>query len=459
MYLSFDEKLNILKEYLSEHRIPKTKVVYKGLNITKWINELKIIYQNGEEENNIYRYKGNFLSVIQINKIKELGISLDDFVDFNINAKILSDYFKEYKCFPKERTFYKNVYIGRWARIISDILSLGEKSKNGSIKYDNRVLSKKELEILDSIEFEKYISNYNTSWEEEYNVLKDYVLKNGKLPEGRAIHKDKFVGRFLCRQRTIFFNGKRQEDGSIIYENSKLTKHQVDLLNSINAFTKKDNSDLWDKNFSLLSEYKEKYKEFPKANTNFNNFNIGSWQSTQRNIFNNGEKQKDGSIVCNGSILTKEQIDKLNSIGFIWKTPSFDERWEINFNLLKEYLKEHNCYPKGYEVYHGVNIGGWVSTQRGIFNNGYLQEDGSIRYNSNLLKDYQIKKLNDINFSWIGNNIKYYKKEVLDEHELNCKLRYLKLKVDKLLSLNIKFSSKKDVDAVNDLFLKMVYKK
>ena len=154
----------------------------------------------------------------------------------------------------------------------------------------------------------------------------------------------------------------------------------------------------WDKKFDLLKQYlNENDFRYPKGYEYYNGFNIGSWVMRLRIIRNNGIVQDDGSILYNGSILRKDQINKLESINFIWK--SNNDPWEDRFNLLKEYLKEHNNeYPKIYENYKGFDIGGWIERQRVIINNGKLRDDESLEYNGGILTQERIKKLDSINF-------------------------------------------------------------
>ena len=76
---------------------------------------------------------------------------------------------------------------------------------------------------------------------------------------------------------------------------------------------------------------------------------LGHWIKTQRARFNKGE-------------LSKERIELLNNIGFVWNV--LEKEWEDNFNKLKIYNeKNSNQIPN---INHPV-LGKWVRTQR-VFN-------------------------------------------------------------------------------------------
>lgn len=66
----------------------------------------------------------------------------------------------------------------------------------------------------------------------------------------------------------------------------------------------------WEKNFKKL---KEDY-----CNTQKIGKNLQSWINTQRNIFINGIVDEYGTISYNGNNLKKEQLQKLNELGFKW---------------------------------------------------------------------------------------------------------------------------------------------
>ena len=51
------------------------------------------------------------------------------------------------------------------------------------------------------------------------------------------------------------------------------------------------------------------------------------------------------------------------------KCLSYDEMWEMKYNLLVEYVNKHNKMPVSTERYKNLNIGGWVAKQKEKINN------------------------------------------------------------------------------------------
>lgn len=51
---------------------------------------------------------------------------------------------------------------------------------------------------------------------------------------------------------------------------------------------------------------------------------------------------------------------------------TFEDSWEIVYEVLKEYLTENGCFPNYDEEYHGYKLGMWCSNQRVLRNAGTL---------------------------------------------------------------------------------------
>ena len=282
------------------------------------------------------------------------------------------------------------------------------------------------------------MSENEYKWQCNFELLKEYLKEhNGEYPKREEIYKGENLGAWINNQRTIYNNGEKQEDGSIRYNRHILTKEQIKKLNKIN-FIWNYYEYMWNKNYELLKEYLKEYNgNYPKPNDVYKEENLGAWISIQRAIYNNGEKQEDGSIMYNGNILTQEQVKKLNEINFIWDY--YESNWNQNYELLKEYLKKHNGnYPKAKEVYQGENLGFWINNQRAVYNNGEKQKDGPIIYSGNILTKEQIKKLNNIGFIWVFNKARFRKRKIETKGQLEGARRYLLSTIEKLEKEGIK---------------------
>ena len=168
-------------------------------------------------------------------------------------------------------------------------------------------------------------------------------------------------------------------------------------------------SNAWLKNFQLLKEYLDKHNgRYPKSYEVYKGVNLGSWLNGQKIIYNHGVIVENVGKKYYKQRLSFEQIALLNSINFNWETKNYKSRWHKNFDLLKKYIEENDGkYPNFNEVYHNINLGSWVETQRNIFKNGVLQENGSIKYTEQELTKEQIELLESIDFTWENNSVDY----------------------------------------------------
>ncbi|OEU07218.1 hypothetical protein FRACYDRAFT_197900, partial [Fragilariopsis cylindrus CCMP1102] len=167
------------------------------------------------------------------------------------------------------------------------------------------------------------------------------------------------LGRWVNRQR-------------INFKNNELSKERINHLESI-GFVWDSHDAKWMEMYKLLVAYKKrhtstnvpsKYKKVPK---------LGSWVLAQRQLYRNNE-------------LSEEQINHLESIGFIWNV--FDAKWTATYHILVEYKKQHKgstTVPTRYTK--DPSLGKWVYKQRCDYNKGNLSEK-------------RLKLLNAINFVW-----------------------------------------------------------
>jgi len=104
-------------------------------------------------------------------------------------------------------------------------------------------------------------------------------------------------------------------------------------------------------------------------------FRLGRWVSRQR-------KNKDR--------LTSKQLEKLDSLGFIWDP--LTEAWEEGFRKLQQFKKaEGHCRVPAILKLEGFSIGNWVQVQR--------------RRKDSMPPDRK-QRLDDIGFIWDAKRVK-----------------------------------------------------
>ena len=153
------------------------------------------------------------------------------------------------------------------------------------------------------------------------------------------------------------------------YNKKDLTPDQIKRLDSL-GFSWDPIVEQWEKGFAALKNFyqREGHCRVPRGNQEFG-LNLGSWTGTQRT-------KKEG--------LTPDQIKRLDSLGFSWDP--FAEAWELGFAALQKFhQREGYCLVPQKHQELGMNLGGWVSTQRGA--------------KKGLTPD-QITRLDSLGFSW-----------------------------------------------------------
>ncbi|CAE8659814.1 unnamed protein product, partial [Polarella glacialis] len=150
------------------------------------------------------------------------------------------------------------------------------------------------------------------------------------------------LGKWVCAQRSA-------------RKANKLTAQLVEQLNSL-GFVWDAGPPSWEQSFQRLKAYKQEHGHaaVPSKYVADDGCKLGLWVHNQRQA-RKGHRS---------SRLDPEQIEQLDSLGFVWdvRTPS----WERNFQRLEAYKQEHGhaAVPKRYVAGDGCKLGIWVDNQR-----------------------------------------------------------------------------------------------
>ena len=253
-----------------------------------------------------------------------------------------------------------------------EIKILGTWVNNQRHLYKKGILPEDRVKKLKSINFK---FETNKSWDEMFNLLVEYLNEHdNKYPS--SIDKDpeiKKLGIWVANQRANYKKGSLSED-------------KIEKLKSINFEFEIIKS--WDEMFNLLVEYlNEHNNKYPSRYDKDSKIKrLGMWVNNQR------ARYKKGS-------LSEDKIEKLESINFKLET---NKSWDEMFDLLVEYLNEHNNeYPsqtnKNPEI---KRLGVWTNTQRRFYKKGTLPKG-------------KIEKLKSINFKFEPNKFWYEMFELL----------------------------------------------
>jgi hypothetical protein len=195
-------------------------------------------------------------------------------------------------------------------------------------------------------------------WETRFEQLKEYKKANGECDVSRSDSQTIQLGRWVSQQRQA-------------KKIAQLSEEREEKLNSIGfVWSIRYNAD-WNLRFQQLLEYKQAVGDCHVPQQFRPNPQLGHWVQTQRRA----NKKK---------MLTKECLDKLNSIGFNWK---FHADWNVRFQQLLEYKEAFgDCHvPRDFRP--NPQLGHWVHAQRRANKKEILTKE-------------RLEKMNSIGFDW-----------------------------------------------------------
>jgi len=258
-----------------------------------------------------------------------------------------------------------------------------------------------------NVELENKLSKMGVIWE-FYNDFDYYIdlLKEHKNEYGTCHvfqgHKYKGVNLGMWSQDTR----KKRKLG-------KLSEQEIKKLDEI-GFVWKPSRDKFYENFELLCDYMEINGDcnIPSKSI-YKGVKLGSWTTDMR------KNNKKG-------ILSKEKIDKLNSIGFIWDI--LTDNFETNFEELVKYEEENgDCDVNHAYVVNEIKLGRWVMTLRRTKRLGDMTKEREERLNK---IGFIWEKEKDVKFNERYNLLCEYVKEKghcivkIDEKYRGIKLGY-----------------------------------
>ena len=243
--------------------------------------------------------------------------------------------------------------------------------------YKKSKLSKEREELLEKIGMRFETRDNDEVWNQMYMLAELYFKEYGNLEipykfktlNGTDEDENGYnLGVWLVRQRQM-------------HKISKLSKERKDLLEKIGMrFETRDNDEVWTRMYKLTETYFKKYGNL-EIKQNFktlngidydeNGYNLGQWQSCQRQMY---KKSK----------LFKERKDLLEKIGMRFETRDNDEVWNQMYMLAELYFKEYGNLEisKKFKTLNGTdedengyNLGIWLVNQRQMCKKGKLSPE------------------------------------------------------------------------------------
>ncbi len=266
-------------------------------------------------------------------------------------------------------------------------------------------LSKEREKLLEKIGMRFETRDNDEVWNQMYMLAELYFKEYGNLEipykfktlNGTDEDENGYnLGVWLVRQRQR-------------HKISKLSKEREKLLEKIGMrFETRDNDEVWTRMYKLTETYFKKYGNL-EIKQNFktlngidydeNGYNLGQWQSCQRQMY---KKSK----------LSKERKDLLEKIGMRFETRDNDEVWNQMYMLAELYFKEYGNLEisKKFKTLNGTdedengyNLGIWLVNQRQMYKKGKLSPERK-------------ELLNQIGMIWETRKRKDKKQELCNEY-------------------------------------------
>ncbi|GFH61991.1 hypothetical protein CTEN210_18467 [Chaetoceros tenuissimus] len=273
------------------------------------------------------------------------------------------------------REYEQNKALGNWVhnqRQKYSLLSKGTKSS----------MTQEQVKKLESISFEW--TPIEDIWHRRLQELTAYQAQHGHCNVPNIYEPNRALGNWVQNQR-------QQRQLWVKGSPSYMTQERVEMLENI-GFEWSPSKDIWDVRFQELELFKAQHKHCNVPWQYEPNKAIFTWVCNQRTQYR---------LMCEGahSNMTRERVEKLESIGFEWsrskKSIACTKKytWDERLGQLKRFKAQygHCNVPSIYEP--NKSLGFWVGTQRKQYNR--MLEGAK----SNMTEE-RVEKLENIGFEW-----------------------------------------------------------
>ena len=242
-------------------------------------------------------------------------------------------------------------HLGNWCRTIKN-------------RYQEGKLPEGYAEALESIGME-WESVFSRKWNLYLDYAGKYYAEHGDLNvpldhvvteitdnnETRSSERPKVyrLGIWISTQRDNYAKGR-------------LSDEQIRALDKLNMSWDRRKSK-WDKGYEYVLKYIEEHGDINSVPAGYkcDGYNLANWIRAQRVSYSNGK-------------LSKERIDKLEALGFIWNPQ--EALWEKGYTHAARYVREHGNIdvPPHYVCEDGYKLKSWLVNQGTRYKTGRMSE-------------------------------------------------------------------------------------
>lgn len=184
--------------------------------------------------------------------------------------------------------------------------------------------------------------------------MKDYAEKHGEIDS----IEDEELARWIHFQKVWLKTDN--PDKPEFFEKRK-------RLEEIGISRKRLDEDRFEKYYMIAMVYFQNHGNLlvPRQ-YKLSGYLLGEWICNLRNAYRSGER-------IDGVVLDTDKINRLNSIGMVWLSPS---DWECMYEYAKAHYEKYGNLDMGinYSV-RGLSLGKWVREQKRLLMDGTMVQD------------------------------------------------------------------------------------
>jgi len=303
---------------------------------------------------------------------------------------------------------YKHQKLGSWVTTQRRTYAL---QQGKELDASSSRMSEQRISLLNDIGFvwdrksaaQGIILGAGSKWDQMFQLLKDYATEHSHVSPHRVeTYRGQRLGNWVYNQRR---NYKRRQKRRLSSASSIRPDRQVTLLNDIDFIWDLNEAgkqasvckgSRWDFMYQLLKEFfAEHNHRYPFLDELYKGHSIDVWVVKQQ--YNYRRRQK-GLLSSSSLQISDLRICRLNDIGFDWQeSESRQSRWDLMYNLLKDYSVEHNTIITPQRLlYKGQHLGSWVSCQRHYYKR---YKKGQQNASAVRLTDQRVALLEEIGFA------------------------------------------------------------
>lgn len=219
------------------------------------------------------------------------------------------------------------------------------------------LITDEQVRLLDELRF-TWQHRERGSWDDRLVEVAAFKVKNGHCEIPVNYPENPKLGGFVNAMRTQRNSGKLSAERiakldalGFVWESSRMAEVAGEGINAA-----------WKRRFDELLRYRQTYGGCDVPAKWHENSQLGNWVSQQR------QNRKSGT-------LHPERQQRLDEIGFDWRSDSRKEEWAARFEQLKAYKGRFGNCRVPVKWKENPQLGMWVTTQRQHHKNGRLSPE------------------------------------------------------------------------------------